>query len=369
MRSEIAQQMTFGQIRYSAVWEDWRLLQQGLDIQPDDHVLSIASAGDNVLALLLLEPEHITAIDLNDAQTALLELKLAAIKSLDHEAFVTLLGVRQGADRWNLYQQCRQAMPEQAVAFWDANRAVIEQGATLSGRLEQYIHGFGKTVLPDIHPPEVVDRLFRFDDLREQAEFFDKTFATPKLVEAFKTHFGRENMERHGRDPAQFQHVKEGDVGAFFYERFRYACTQIPLAGNYYVEFFLTAHYRNLEQAPQYLRPGQFARLRRLVERVNVVTDELERFVLDQPDGCFSKANFSDVFEYMSESLAGQLLAACAARFRPRGRLCYWNLLVPRSRPESLKDKLEPNRPLADQLWKQDRSWFYRAFHVEVVKP
>lgn len=368
MRSEIAQQMTFGQIRYSAVWEDWRLLEQGLDIQTDDHVLSIASAGDNVLALLLLEPRHITAIDLNEAQTALLQLKLGAIKSLDHEAFVHLLGVRQGGDRWGLYQKCREVMPEKTVAFWDANRDVIEQGVTQSGRLETYIHGFGKNVLPQIHPAEVVDRLFTFDELGEQAAFFDETFATPDLVQAFKVYFGRENMAQHGRDPAQFQHVKEGDVGAFFFERFRYACTEIPLAGNYYVEFFLTAHYRDLEKAPLYLRPREFGRLKRLIDRVDVVTDELERFILDQPEGRFSKANFSDIFEYMSESLTSQLLSVCAARFQPRGRLCYWNLLVPRSRPDNLKDKLEPLQALADELWRQDRSWFYRAFHVEVVK-
>ena len=52
-------------IRYSQVWEDYALLEEGLDIQPDDHVLSIASAGCNALALLLKGPASVTALDLN----------------------------------------------------------------------------------------------------------------------------------------------------------------------------------------------------------------------------------------------------------------------------------------------------------------
>ncbi len=69
---------TSGEIRYSQVWEDAGILSRGLEIQPSDHVLSIASAGCNALALLLEEPQSVTMVDLNPAQTALCHLKLAA---------------------------------------------------------------------------------------------------------------------------------------------------------------------------------------------------------------------------------------------------------------------------------------------------
>ena len=73
-----------GELRYSSVWEDHLLLEQGLNPRGDDDLLVVASAGDNVLNLLLREPRRITAIDINPAQTALLELKVAAISMLDH---------------------------------------------------------------------------------------------------------------------------------------------------------------------------------------------------------------------------------------------------------------------------------------------
>src|SRR5689334_10954610 len=90
-------------IRYSSVWEDIELLYEGLSIDPTDDVLSITSAGDNVLNLLLKEPGSITAVDGNAAQNALLELKMAGIAGLDHAEFLALLGITDTHDRVNEY--------------------------------------------------------------------------------------------------------------------------------------------------------------------------------------------------------------------------------------------------------------------------
>ena len=70
MQSEIKNKMTFDILRYSVVWEDIELLYRGLEVTPNDSILSITSAGDNVLNLLLKEPKSITAIDLNATQNA-----------------------------------------------------------------------------------------------------------------------------------------------------------------------------------------------------------------------------------------------------------------------------------------------------------
>ncbi|KPA15115.1 S-adenosylmethionine:diacylglycerol 3-amino-3-carboxypropyl transferase, partial [Candidatus Magnetomorum sp. HK-1] len=83
--------MGYSIIKYSVVWEDLDLLFNGLNITPDDNVLSISSAGDNVLGLLLKEPSSVTAIDMNVSQNFLLELKAAAIKELTYSEFLSIL--------------------------------------------------------------------------------------------------------------------------------------------------------------------------------------------------------------------------------------------------------------------------------------
>jgi S-adenosylmethionine-diacylglycerol 3-amino-3-carboxypropyl transferase len=60
-------------------------------------------------------------------------------------------------------------------------------------------------------------------------------------------------------------------------------------------------------------------------------------------------------------------LAKIAACGRPGGRLAYWNTLVPRSRPDSLADRLRPLTELAERLHRQDKAFFYNRFVVEEI--
>ena len=352
--------MTLDQVRYSQVWEDHRLLEEGLNIGPDDDVLSITSAGDNALALLLQEPRSVTAIDMNPSQSALLELKVQAIRQLDHEDFAVLVGVREGHNRSELYRRIRNELSEGARAFWDAHGGDIEAGLIHRGRLEGYIGGFAKEHLPDLWAPDLLQRLMDAGSLSKQAKLFESEGLTEAFVERFRWYFGQEMMAKHGRDPAQFAHVKDGDVGSYFLRRFHWACTQTPLQDNFYVEFFLSGRYRDLESAPVFLRPSNFQRLRSLLGRLRVVTGELEQL----PAGSYSKANLSDIFEYMTPELNHAVFSLLAARLRPGGRVAWWNLLVPRTVPTDLQDELRPLTELSTRLWEQDRSWFYRAFHV-----
>jgi S-adenosylmethionine-diacylglycerol 3-amino-3-carboxypropyl transferase len=354
-------------IRYSQVWEDYRLLEEGLNIGPGDDVLSITSAGCNVLALLLQEPRSITAVDINPAQNALLQLKVAGIRRLTHPEFIALLGVRGGFDRRALYRRLRSGLPEEARLFWDTQPREIEEGVVHCGRLERYIRAFQTEYLAKCHSLQSVLSLLDQGDLREQARFFAEVFSTPVFREIFSWYFGREMMGKNGRDPVQFRFVEQGDIGAYFLERFTFACTALPLKTNFYVEFFLTSRYRDLDSGPPYLRPENFERLKNLLDRLTVVTDDVEHHVQSQAKGTFSKANLSDLFEYLSPQACERLHRTLGTQFRNGGRLAYWNLLVPRSRPECLASLLRPRSEFAHSLWKKDRSWFYRAFHIAEV--
>ena len=52
MPSEVARHVDFSAIRYAQCWEDADILLEALDIQEGDTCLSIASGGDNTLAML-----------------------------------------------------------------------------------------------------------------------------------------------------------------------------------------------------------------------------------------------------------------------------------------------------------------------------
>jgi S-adenosylmethionine-diacylglycerol 3-amino-3-carboxypropyl transferase len=56
-----------------------------------------------------------------------------------------------------------------------------------------------------------------------------------------------------------------------------------------------------------------------------------------------------------------------AERLRPGGRLAYWNLLVPRTPPPAMQDRLKPLTALGERLHAVDRTWFYKSFHIDEV--
>src|SRR5262245_42473504 len=125
LQSEVAAKAGFSAIRYAQCWEDADILLEALDPQPGDTCLSIASAGDNTLALLSRQPAKVIALDLNPVQLACLELRVAAYRALNHAELLHLIGSTSGSGRQELYRRCRPHLSPVTQAFWDARPAEI----------------------------------------------------------------------------------------------------------------------------------------------------------------------------------------------------------------------------------------------------
>ena len=222
--------------------------------------------------------------------------------------------------------------------------------------------------LPGVWPTGVKQHLLDAGSLAEQRRIYQSECDTPAFRALFRWFAGREMIASTGRDPAQLKYVIEGDLGEHFLQRFRHSLVNLATADNHYLEYNLLGEYRDVETGPVYLRSANFQRLKGLVDRVQLVTDELEQYVGSRPVGCFSKANLSDVFEYMSLSASQRMFEVFAERLRDDGRLAYWNLLVPRTPPSSLRHRLKPLTETSERLHAEDRTWFYRSFHIDEVQ-
>src|SRR5205823_3818047 len=151
MGSEVAARVDFSGVRYAQCWEDADVLLEGLAVRPGDVCLSVASAGDNTLALLTRGPARVIAVDLSPAQLACLELRVAAYRALTHPELLKLLGSAPSGRRAALYRRCRPLLGPAARAFWDARPAQVATGAGGAGRFERYLTLFRRCVLPLVH--------------------------------------------------------------------------------------------------------------------------------------------------------------------------------------------------------------------------
>lgn len=114
---------------YGFTWEDPREDHKILKFSSQDTVLAITSAGDNILSYASLPdpPNRIHAVDLNPAQNHLLELKLAALKTLSKEQMWQMFGNGK-VDNFRdlLFRQLSSSMSSQAFQFWQENEKTFD---------------------------------------------------------------------------------------------------------------------------------------------------------------------------------------------------------------------------------------------------
>ena len=353
-------------ISYAQVWEDPAVLLAALEVVPGERVLSICSAGDNAFALAAAGA-RVTAIDLSAPQLAMAELKLTAAVHLDLDRYRSFLGLDEMGQRVHLYHGLRAHLSERARSWWDAHEAEIRIGLLGCGRFERYLKAFRTRALPLVHGRRTVDALLQPKTLEAQREFFEKRWDTWRWRALFRVFFSRFLMVRAGRSRAQFAHV-DGPVSVAFLGRAQHVLTDIPIASNPFVQWMMSGTYADLEHAHPYLSAAGHQALREAADRIEFVHTDLVSHLSAQGPGTYQAHNLSNVPEYLSEAEHSALLEAIIGASSPGARLAYWNLLVPRSRPDSLADRLEPHPAKAAALLRGDRAFVYGGFQLETVR-
>jgi S-adenosylmethionine-diacylglycerol 3-amino-3-carboxypropyl transferase len=351
-------------IRYAQCWEDADILMSGLAVQRGDVCLSIASAGENSLSMLVHDPARVVAVDLNPAQLAAVELRVAAFRSLGHAELLELIGSRPSTRRAALYARCRAALGADARRFWDARGAEIEQGIGSVGKFERYFATFRRWVLPLVHRRRKVEQLLVHRDPESRLRWYDREWDTAAWRALFRVFFSPTVLGRLGRDPSFFRYV-EGSVADHLLGRVRHALAVLDPSANPYVVWILTGTHREI--LPHALRAEHFEKIRDNLDRFEwhraSIESLLDRAIVDR----FDRANLSDIFEYMSPENATALFSRLADGARPGARLAYWNMMVPRHGAEYVPERIRALPELSRRLFLADKAFFYRDFVVEDV--
>ena len=158
VRSAVARATDFSGIRYAQVWEDADVLLAGLEVQPGDVCVSIASAGDNALALLTSAS---VARDRPGFERRTACLPRGARRGVPRPHPPRAAGARGLASvhpaRASCIARCRTVLGPAARAFWDSRPMEIENGIGSSGKFERYLALFRRRVLPLVHDRETVE--------------------------------------------------------------------------------------------------------------------------------------------------------------------------------------------------------------------
>lgn len=356
----IAARACFDLIRYAQVWEDADVLTAALASPPGATLVSIASAGDNTLALLTLDPARVIAVDLSEAQLACLALRIEAYRALDHGGLLELMGSRPSARRADLLARAASRLDSDRQRFWTERRDLVERhGIGGIGRFERYFRLFRRYMLPLVHGRSMVRGLLEPRSAEARARYYAQ-WDSVRWRLLLRLFFSRWTMAKLGRDPAFFDFA-EGDLPSQVGGRTRSALIDQDPAANPYLAWILTG--RHHAALPLALRAEHFEQIRARLDRIELHHGALE--AVAQPALQADGWNLSDIFEYMApaehEAAYHRLLEAT----RPGGRLVYWNMLAPRARPAALAGQVIAHEDEAAALHRQDKAFFYRTLVIE----
>ena len=330
---------------------------------PARSYLSIASAGDNSLSLLTLDPKHVLAIDRNPAQIALAFFKKCLLQRFDIKAIYGMLGVRSWPDRSNWYRRnLRPYLPEWVREFWDDHHRLIDSGVIHAGRFERYFRIYRRVILPLVTRRSHLRRLLQSKSLEEQARFFSEVLYAPYKERIFRLFFGRSVMSRLGRSKEQFAYV-EGDISDEIIRRLTRGLTGIPTHTNPYIEYATFGCFRR--NLPHYLQAAHLDRIRQNLDRLELRVASLHDAVNDSHAGKFDGYNLSDIFESMSRQEFLTHIDAVRSVSASGALLVYWNMMVPRSATGVVG--ITPRTEIAERYLGSSRAFFYGALNVEEI--
>ncbi|MFT5633358.1 MAG: S-adenosylmethionine-diacylglycerol 3-amino-3-carboxypropyl transferase [Rubritalea sp.] len=357
--TEIQDHAEFNAVRYANCWEDADILMQAM--QPNGrHCLSIGSAGDNSFSMLAEGASHVTIAEINPAQIACIKLRGAAYKTLSHSEFLILLGEQKG-DRLALFDRCKNELDTESIAYWEHFFNHIKTGFGKVGKFENYFRLFREKALPWVHSRKTISHLLEPRTRDERELFYEKKWNTWRWRLLFKLFFSRFVMGRLGRDPSFFKYV-EGSVADRILTRARHALVELDPSENPYLRSILNGNYGT--SLPHALREENFEKIKSNIDRLTIVEGTVESSLTEKK---YDAYNLSDIFEYMSDDNTQNLLGSIHAQSNPAARIVYWNMLAPRESSESLRSKIKPLTSLSEDLFGQDKAFFYSKFVVEEV--
>lgn len=362
------ERMVFHGIVFNMSWEDPEMDRIALRPGPEDTIISITSAGCNPLNFLCQKPRKLISVDSNIAQTAVMELKLAAIATLDHETFFDIFAARRPNVVTSVYRsRLRPVLSQRSREYWDKNLWMAARGIYHFGKNGLFfliVRKFLKLIGIDLN---LADQFFEIDNLEEQEAWYRRHVAPKLWGKAAKGFvYFKPFMFLAGVHPHQFDLVHERhDMFEYVKERIEYVMTRVPIYDNYFMSIAVTGKFRG-NRVPPYLLEENFQTLRENLHRVHVVNGWLGPFLDSQPAGSIDKFNLLDIFDWMwtrtqlYESTWHSIMRAASER----ATFIYRSGSYQLEPPANVRSQLKPHAELAKKLLARDRSATYGSFYI-----
>jgi S-adenosylmethionine-diacylglycerol 3-amino-3-carboxypropyl transferase len=368
---------------YAQIWEDPEIDLEALALQPDSHVVAIASGGCNVLSYLTAAPARITALDLSLAHVALNRLKLVAAQRLPTwESFHRFFGAAD--DKANIEVFDRLIAPHldpESLAYWNGRSAhqfgrrrisIFARNAYKHGALGRFI-GLAHVVARayGVRPRD----LLASRTLEEQRQFFE-TMLSPlfdKPAVRWATS-NRLSLYGLGIPPAQYEALAGGrDMRVVLRERVERLSCGFSLDDNYFAWQAFGRRYSGSGEGPlpPYLLREHFDAVRSRADRVEVMNRSITEYLAACPDASRDRYVLLDAQDWMTDAQLNALWTEITRTARPGARVIFRTAgepsLLPGRLDQAILDRWCYDEEASRAFTRADRSAIYGGFHLYIL--
>ncbi len=363
---------------YNSCWEDPRIDRKLLQLDTESRVLMLSSAGCNALDYLLDNPREIHCVDINPAQNALLELKIALIENNNFQLLWDFFGngSKRGAELI-YHRQLRPLLSPDSQTYWDQNIGYFVPTSTSPSF---YFHGTSGNMARIIHNyiqrkglyPEVLN-LLNANSLEEQTYYYDEI--EPQLWNTFSKWLAdrRTTMAMLGVPSAQSAMIEErydGGISQFIRQSLRRIFTKLPIRDNYFWRVYLTGSYSR-QCCPNYLAKQYFQTLGQRTGNIQAHTTSLLQY-LKQSSGTYSHFILLDHQDWMAHTQPEQLARQwklILSKSQSGSRILFRSAgSAPDFLPDFVFEHVEFQPEATHELHKKDRVGTYESTYLGIVR-
>lgn len=309
-------------VLFSACNEDTRSELVALGSLRDKSVFCVTAGGGRVLGLLVDRPKSVVAVDLNPAQNALLELKIEAMRHLDHAGYLRFLGARPDADRLGTYERMRRHLSVGAQNFFDRNITSVERGVLFEGRLERYLKRVAAVIR--VMSALGLNSLLTAVDLETQCAILDRIDTKPFrwVVECLAR---RSMLELFSGDPGFFRYLPpELPLHRMIYDRIFGYLRRHLLRENALLQLVFFGRYVWEPALPVYLHSGTYESVKAALSEasIEIVTATVEETLEHAGPNRFDAYSLSDISSYLDDDAHHGLFERTLSTARPSATVC-----------------------------------------------
>lgn len=335
-------------VRYSNVWEDYFHSFKILDKYKFNSVLMIGSGGENAFNILAKSAVNITAIDANYKQIELIKIKIEAIRKLSREQYISFMGLSDAFAREELV-----ALLSDEIKNKELILDIVKDGALFVGKLERYFKKWTKCIED------------KYNDFN-QGFYLDKdllknTVSRSEFKQDFYSYFNQQSLGEGGRDKSMYHDVNF-DSAEFFWGKYLEAVEKYSNGKSAYFELFNFSKISKSE-FPYYLKnDDNFNRLKNNLHKLTLEVGFVEDASNEKQ---YDLAILSNIFEYLDDSKAKNLLEHLDKTMSSVSGLLYWNLLKPKAACD-LNESWVYQKELSETMSENDLSWYYQDVRFEM---